>query len=68
MRSYLWSSLYASAILETDQRKLPNRIREAERAIRERLDSAMPISDPEHSLLTGATIRLAELKELKKSR
>ena len=65
MKSYLWSSFYASAILETDQRKLAKRIREAERAIRKRLDSALPISDPEQSLLAGATSRLKDLKAVR---
>jgi len=65
MNSYLWSCLYASAILETDPRKLPKRIKQAERAIRERLDSATPINDPEQSLLVGAKSRLKELKEIR---
>jgi hypothetical protein len=29
-KSYVWSRLYVNAILETDTRKLPQRIREAE--------------------------------------
>lgn len=65
MNSYLWSRFYASAILETDPRKLPKRIKEAERAIRQRLDSTMPINDPEQSLLVGAQSRLKELKEIR---
>ena len=67
MNAYLWSRLYASAILETDRRKLPKRIKEAERAIRQRLDSTTPINDPEQSLLVGAESRLKELKQIRDS-
>ena len=42
-KSYLWSRLYVNAILETEPRKLPQRIREAEWAIRERLSSSLPV-------------------------
>ena len=39
-KSYMWSRLYVNAILETDSRKLLQRIREAEWAVRERLSSS----------------------------
>jgi len=58
----MWSRLYVNAILETDSRKLPQRIREAERAIRERLFSTSPIAPPEQQILAGARARLKELK------
>jgi hypothetical protein len=61
-KSYIWSKLYASAVLETDARKLPLRIREAEWAIRERFSSTMPIGFAERQIITGASVRLKELK------
>jgi hypothetical protein len=61
-KSYFWSKLYASAVLETDPLKLPLRIREAEWAIRERLTSTMPIDRAERHVITGASVRLKELK------
>jgi hypothetical protein len=61
-KSYIWSKLYASAVLETDLRKMPQRIREAEWAIRERFSSTMPIDLAERQIITGAKVRLKELK------
>jgi hypothetical protein len=61
-KSYMWSKLYASAVLETDLRKIPQRIREAEWAIRERFCSTMPIDLAERQIITGAKVRLKELK------
>jgi hypothetical protein len=58
---YFWSKLYTSAVLETDLRKLPLRIREAEWAIRERLSSTMPIDLAERQIIVGARVRLKEL-------
>jgi hypothetical protein len=58
----MWSRLYVNAILETDSRKLLQRIREAEWAIRERLTSSLPIDGPEQELMTGARARLKSLK------
>jgi hypothetical protein len=62
-KSYIWSQLYAFAILETDPRKLPLRIREAEWAIQERFFSTMPIDLAERQTITGARVRLKELSE-----
>jgi hypothetical protein len=59
---YIWSKLYTSAILETDLRKLPLRIREAEWAIRERFSSTMPIDLAERQIIVRASVRLEELK------
>ena len=59
---YIWSKLYAYAVLENDPRKLPLRIREAEWAIQERFSSTMPIDLAERQTITGASIRLTELK------
>ena len=61
-KSYLWSRLYVSAILETDSRKLSRRIREAEWAIKERLSSSLPIDGAEQELMSGARARLKSLK------
>jgi hypothetical protein len=61
-KSYMWSRLYVSAILETDSRKRPIRIREAEWAIRERLTSNLSIDTAERSLLMGAKDKLETLK------
>lgn len=61
-KSYLWSRLYVSAILETDSRKLPRRIREAEWAIKERLSSSMPVDPSEQEIIIGARARLKSLQ------
>jgi hypothetical protein len=61
-KSYMWSRLYAKAILETDSRKLPRLIRDAEWAIQKRLSSSLPIESPEHDLMIGARDRLKSLK------
>ena len=60
--SHLWSRLYVNAILETDARKLPQRIREAERAIQERLTHSLPLDPAEHEIMIGARVRLQSLK------
>jgi hypothetical protein len=62
VKSYMWSRLYVNAILETDCRKLPQRIREAEWAIQERFSSSLLIDGAERELLTGARARLTSLK------
>jgi hypothetical protein len=61
-KSYFWSRLYANAVLETDPRKLPLLIREAEWAIRQRLSSTMPIDLAERQIITGASVKLKSLK------
>ena len=61
-KSYMWSRLYVNAILETDFRKLPRRIREAEWAIKERLSSSLPVDPAEQELMAGARTRLKSLK------
>jgi hypothetical protein len=61
-KSFMWSRLYANAILETDSRKLPQRIREAEWAIKERLSSSLPVDPAEQEIMTGARARLKSLK------
>jgi hypothetical protein len=61
-KSYIWSKLYASAVLENDPRKLPLRTREAEWAIQERFSSAMPIDLAERQIITGASVRLKKIK------
>jgi hypothetical protein len=61
-KSYIWSKVYTSAVLETDPRKRPLLLREAEWAIHERLFSTMPIDFAERQIITGARVRLKELK------
>jgi hypothetical protein len=61
-KSYIWSKVYTSAVLETDPRKRPLRLREAEWAIHERLFSTMPIDLVERQIITGARVRLKALK------
>lgn len=61
-KSYMWSRIYVDAILETDCRKLARRIREAERAIQERLSSSLPVDVAEQEIITGARARLKSLK------
>jgi hypothetical protein len=61
-KSYIWSKVYASAVLETDPRKLPLRIREAEWAIQERFSSSLPIDGAEQEVITGARARLKSIK------
>ena len=61
-KCYMWSRLYVNAILETDSRKLPQRIREAEWAIQERLSSSLLVDPAEREAITGARARLKSLK------
>ena len=61
-KSYMWSKLYASAVLETDPQELFLRIREAQWAIRERVSSTMPLDLAERQIITLAGVRLKELK------
>jgi hypothetical protein len=61
-KSYIWSELYASAVLETDPQQLSLRIREAQRAIRERVSSTMPLNLADRQIITLAGVRLKELK------
>jgi hypothetical protein len=61
-KSYIWSRVYTNAILETDSRKLPQRIREAEWAIKERLSSSLPVDSAEQEIITAARARLKSLK------
>jgi hypothetical protein len=61
-KSYMWSRVYVNAILETDSRKLPQRIREAEWAIQERLSSSLPVDPAEQEIMTGARARLKSLR------
>jgi hypothetical protein len=61
-KHYMWSRVYMNAILETDSRKLPQRIREAEWAIQERFSSSLPIDSAEQEIMTGARTRLKMLR------
>jgi hypothetical protein len=61
-KSDMWSRLYVNAILETDSRKLPQRIREAEWAIKERLSSSLPVGAAEREIMAAAKNRLNSLK------
>ncbi len=61
-KTFMWSRVYANAMLETDSRKLPQRIRAAEWAIQERLSSSLPVDLAEREIITGASARLKSLK------
>jgi hypothetical protein len=57
--SEMWSHLYMRAILETDHRKRRQRIKEAERAIRDRLSGTLPIDACERQILEAARNKLS---------
>jgi hypothetical protein len=61
-KSYFWSKLYVSAVLETDFRKLPLRIREAEWAIQQRLYSSLAMDFSERQTIREAKNALTALK------
>jgi len=61
-KTYMWSRVYANAIVEMDSRKLPQRIRAAEWAIQERLSSSLPVDAAEQQIITGARVRLKLLQ------
>ena len=60
-KTYMWSRVYANAMLEIDFRKLPQRIRAAEWAIQERLSSSLPVDIAEREIIAGAIARLKSL-------
>jgi hypothetical protein len=61
-KTYMWSRVYADAMVETDSQQLPRRIRAAEWAIQERLSSSLPVDPIEKGVMTEATARLKSLK------
>ncbi len=67
-KTYMWSRVYANAMVEIDSRKLPQRIRAAEWAIQERLSSSLPVDLAEREIITGARIRLKSLKTARMSK
>jgi hypothetical protein len=58
-----WSPIYVSAVLETDPRKLPQRIQEAYQAIEGRLSQAPRLDAAEQKALVQARKALATLKK-----
>jgi hypothetical protein len=57
-----WSSIYVSAVLETDPCKLPQRIQEAHQAIEGRLSQSPRPDAAEQKALKHARNALANLK------
>jgi hypothetical protein len=62
-----WSPIYVSAVLETDPRKLPQRIQEAHQAIEGRLSQAPRLDAAEQRALAHARNALAALKSQRPS-
>jgi hypothetical protein len=59
---YRWQATYDSAVLEVDLARIPDRVKEALKAIEERLRSCIVYGSPEHSAIEGARKALAALK------
>jgi hypothetical protein len=62
-----WSSIYVSAVLETDPRKLPQRVQEAHQAIEGRLFQSPQPDAAEQKALIHARNALANLKSQRRS-
>jgi hypothetical protein len=59
---YRWQTPYDSAVLEMDLTQIPFRVREALKAIEERLRSCIEYGSPEHRAIEDARRALATLK------
>ena len=59
---YGWQATYDSAVLEMDLAQIPDRIKEALKAIEERLRSCIVYGSPEHTAIESARKALATLK------
>ena len=59
---YRWQTTYDSAVLEMDLAQMPDRVKEALKAIDERLRSCIVYGSPEHTAIEGARKALAALK------
>jgi hypothetical protein len=59
---YPWQTTYDSAVLEMDLARMPDRVKEALKAIEERLRSFIAYGSPEHTAIEGAGRALATLK------
>ena len=59
---YRWRTAYDSAVLEMDVAQMPDRVKEALKAIEERLRSCIVYGSPEHTAIEGARKALATLK------
>ncbi len=59
---YPWQTTYDSAVLEMDLARMPDRVKEALKAIDERLRSCIVYGSPEHTAIEGARKALATMK------
>jgi hypothetical protein len=59
---YRWQTTYDSAVLEMDLARTPDRVKDALKAIEERLRSFIVYGSPEHAAIEGARKALATLK------
>ncbi len=62
-QTYPWQELYVSAVLETEPRKLSDRIFEAQLAIEHRVLEGPPLAAPEHRAIEVAWRALVALKK-----
>ena len=62
VETYVWSPIFASALSETDSRKLPHRISEAARAMDKRLSDHQPMDLTELQAICEAKAALNLLK------
>jgi hypothetical protein len=58
---YRWQTPYDSAVLEMDLTRIPTRVKEALKAIEERLRSCIEYGSPEHRAIEDARRALATL-------
>ena len=58
---YRWQTPYDSAVLEMDLAQIPTRVKEALKAIEERLRSCIEYGSPEHRAIEDARRALATL-------
>ena len=59
---YRWQATYDSAVLEMDLARIPDRVKDALKAIEERLRSFIVYGSPEHTAIEGARKALATMK------
>jgi hypothetical protein len=63
---YRWQTPYDSAVLEMDLAQIPVRVKEALKAIEERLRSCIEYGSPEHRAIEDARRALASLTAKRK--
>jgi hypothetical protein len=59
---YRWQATYDSAVLEMDLARMPDRVKDALKAIEERLRSFIVYGSPEHTAIESARKALAALR------